>query len=467
MFTNRPPPPAPSSILSLDDFYRTTHQLLLSLASPSYTPTTPPTPITLVMGNESSDFDSTISASALAWYLHTTSPPSPATPSPLPPTTSPSSPLPPSFIPLINVPRRYFPLRTEIAFEFTRLGIDASHVSFNSDVDLHLLARNVDLRVILTDHNRLTATQEWLAPHVVGVVDHHEDEHMYPRSEGSRVIAKSGSCCSHVTNLIQDGYPTLLSSSFAILPLVQLLTDVILVDTHNMNPDLHKATPTDARALAHLTSASQLLLFHHLRGLRNDVQGWSTESLLLKDSKTYRADAYGVLISTVPLPLDDWQRKNPAMIQELAQQAKEVDALIVLTSFTQPHTKEYKRDLLLIVPRHPPVVANAQQPGVEKVEVDRGKGKAKLTPEELFARLAQGLEGDGQLKLKTVDTTRPVAGLGDGERSAVSGLGAVEVGGSKMKEEAHDVLVRRYDQQNVSASRKQVAPQVEDILSKL
>ena len=452
MFSNKSSLPAPASILSLNDFYRTTHQLLLSLTSPSYTPPNPPTPVTLVMGNESSDFDSTISASALAWYLHTTSPP----------TTS------PTFVPLINVPRRYFPLRTEIAAEFARLSIDPAHVSFNDDVDLHLLARNADLRLVLTDHNRLTSSQEWMAPHVVGVVDHHEDERLYPRSEGSRVIGKTGSCCSHVTNLIQDNHPTLLSSSFALLPLVQLLTDVVLIDTHNLSAELKKATPNDVRALSHLTASSHSLLFTHLKGLRNDVTGWSTEALLLKDSKTYRADDYGVMISTVPMPLDEWQRRNPAMIEELAQQAKEVDALIVLTSFTDKRTKEYKRDLLLIVPRHPPAVTDPQHDAVKNVVLDRaGKGKVRLTPAEFFARLAQGLEGAGQLQLKTVDTTRPVPGLKDGERSALSGLGAVEVGGAKLKEEAHDVLVRRYDQLNVSASRKQVAPQVEAILSKL
>ena len=439
MFNSTSPLPAPSAILSLSDFYRATHTYLLSLAS-SQAPSTPPPTVTIVMGNESSDFDSTISASVLAWYLHSTSPSSSLTS--------------PSFLPLINVPRRHFHLRTEIASEYTRLGLDPAHVSFIDDIDLPALARRCDLRLVLTDHNRLAASQESLAPHVVGVVDHHVDEGLYERTKGSRVMGKVGSCCTLVTNLIQDHHPALLTSSFALHPIVALLTDAVLIDTHNMAPDLTKGTAEDARALAYLTKASHTLLFSHLKGLRNDVAGWSTEALLLKDSKVYSHDGYTVMISTVPTPLDDWQRRAPRMIDELTAQAKQLDGLIVLTSFTDQHTKAYKRDLLLLVPRHPR-------------SVEGGGGKKRLTPEELFEVLAKGLEGDDALKLKAVDTTRPVAGLADGERSAVSGLGAVEVGGKKVEEEKHDVLVRRYDQLNVKSSRKQVAPQIEAILSRL
>ena len=181
----------------------------------------------------------------------------------------------------------------------------------------------------------------------------------------------------------------------------------------------------------------------------------------------YTADGYGVMISTVPMPLDEWQRRNVRMIEELAAQAKALDALIILTSFTDKHSKQYKRELLLIVPRHPPSHPTPSS-SAPATEVHRASpGKAKLSTDDFFAQLAQGLEGDDKLQLKAIDSSRPVTGLPEGERSAVSGQGAVEVGDAVLAERRHDVLVRRYDQLNVSSSRKQVAPQVESILSKL
>ena len=442
----------PASIPTLNAFYQQTHQLLETAAKTAGAP-----PITIVMGNESSDFDSTVSATVLAWYLNALA-------------TSSTAPSPTRYCPVINVPRRYFHLRTEIAAELQRLSVDVSHVTFVDDVELRSVKQHsAQFGLVLTDHNQLTEMQSWMGDSVVGIVDHHEDERLYPTSTANRVMGRVGSCCTHVTLILRDNHPELLTASFDFLPIVQLLTDVILIDTHNMNPQMKKATPADIAALDYLTAAHHSLLFSHLKALRNDVQGWSTEDLLLKDTKVYNADGYGVMISTVPMPLDEWARQDPAMVNSLASCAKGVDALIVLTSFTDKHTKQYKRDLLLITPKHPPAVT-PPQPAADNQKVDRaGQGKPRIKPEELFERLARGLEADDRLQLRVIDSSRKVDGLSDGERSAISGQGAVELGAGTglVKEDEHGVLVRRYDQQNVASSRKQVAPAVEAILSKL
>ena len=442
----------PASVPSLNTFYQQTHQLLQAASKSSGAP-----PITIVMGNESSDFDSTVSATVLAWYLNALA-------------TSSSSASPTRYCPVINVPRRYFHLRTEIAAEFQRLSVDVGQVTFTDDVDLHSVRQHsAQFGVVLTDHNQLTESQSWMGDCVVGVVDHHEDEHLYPTSTASRVMGRVGSCCTHVTLILRDNHPELLTASFDFLSIVQLLMDVILVDTHNMNPAMKKATPADIAAMDYLTSAQHTLLFEHLKGLRNDVQGWTTEDLLLKDTKVYNADGYGVMISTVPMPLDEWVRQDPDMVHSLARCAKGVDALIVLTSFTDKRTKQYKRDLLLITPKQPPAIT-PPHPAADNQKVDRvGQAKPRIKPEELFERLARGLEADDRLRLHVIDSSRQVDGLSDGERSAISGQGAVELGAGTglVREDEHGVLVRRYDQQNVSSSRKQVAPAVEAILSKL
>ena len=443
----------PASIPNLAKFYQHTQQLLQAASNSPGAP-----PITIVMGNESSDFDSTVSATVLAWYLNALA-------------SCSSSPSPTRYCPVINVPRRYFHLRTEIAAEFQRLSVDVSHVTFVDDVDLHsVAAHSAKFGVVLTDHNQVTESQHWMGDSVVGVVDHHVDEQLYPTSAASRVMGRVGSCCTHVALILRDNHPELLTASFDFLPILQLLIDVILIDTHNMNPQAKKATPADAAAIDYLTAAHNTLLFSHLKGLRNEVKGWSTEDLLLKDTKMYNSDGgYGVMISTVPLALDEWVKQDPAMVQSLARCAKDVDALIVLTSFTDKRTKQYKRDLLLITHKQPPAVT-PPQPAADNKKVDgTGQSKPRIKPEELFERLARGLEADDKLQLRVIDSSRQVNGLSDGERSAISGQGAVELGAGTglVKEDEHGVLVRRYDQQNVASSRKQVAPTVEAILSKL
>ena len=249
-------------------------------------------------------------------------------------------------------------------------------MTFVDDVDLRSVkANSAKFGVVLTDHNQLTETQHWMGDSVVGVVDHHVDEQLYPTSAANRVMGRVGSCCTHVTLILRDNHPELLTSSFHFLPIVQLLIDVILIDTHNLSTQMKKATPADVAAIDYLTATHHTLLFTHLKALRNDVKGWSTENLLLKDTKVYNADGYGVMISTVPMPLDDWVRQDPNMVRELARCAKGVDALIVLTSFTDKRTKQYKRDLLLLTPKHPPATT-PPQPAADNYKVEReGQGK--------------------------------------------------------------------------------------------
>ena len=450
MFTNRSKPQT-DQLLSLSAFYQQTHEFITSSSSAASS-SSPLPPVTVVMGNESSDFDSTVSASVLAWYLAATEPAA----------ASSSSSHSPRYVPVINVPRRHFRLRTEIGFDMQRVGVDASQLTFIDDVDLHSLASRCgdgNFHLVLTDHNRLTSRQEWLGQYVVGIVDHHEDEQLYPSSAGSRLIAKSGSCCAHVACLIASSHPELLSSSFSLLPIVQLLTDVILVDTHNLEPAMKKATQTDTEAIAFLSRCQHALLFQQLKALRNEVSGWTTADLLLKDSKTYAVDRCCVMISTVPRSLQLWQQQNPNLIPELVSSCAELDALIVLTSFTDKQSRQYKRDLLLIVPARPQTAA---------ISAGGSDGKAKLPPAQLFELLARGLEADERLQLKVVDTSRAVPGLRDGEHAAVSGVGAVDVTeGVRLVEAEHGLMARRYDQLNISSSRKQVAPCVEHILAKL
>lgn len=95
--------------------------------------------------------------------------------------------------------------------------------------------------------------------------------------------------------------------------------------------NIHSHQPLRSDSLLLYVYVCRLYLYPYLRlpMHQNNVEGWSTDKLLLKDTKTYNSPPYWIQISTIPMPLEEWQQKNPNMIQELAAAAKQVDRYII------------------------------------------------------------------------------------------------------------------------------------------
>ena len=63
-------------------------------------------------------------------------------------------------------------------------------------------------------------------------------------------MGQVGSCSAHVTLILPDNHPELLTASFAFLPTVQLLTDVTRIDAHRMGLAMSKATLVTSERLS-------------------------------------------------------------------------------------------------------------------------------------------------------------------------------------------------------------------------
>ncbi|KAK4044196.1 hypothetical protein C8A01DRAFT_43107 [Parachaetomium inaequale] len=228
---------------SLKGFLATAKKALLS------PPAQRPKPLTFVVGNESADLDSLCSALLFAYFrTHT------------PPHTL--------HIPLSNLPRADLALRPELNAVLGPAGLKPDDLITLSDLPREGLSPQ-DTRWLLVDHNALTG--DLAAPfssHVIGCIDHHDDEGVIPHDlppDQPRIFAKCGSCMSLVLDHCRSTWTTLsplpcedgTPAAACDAHLARVALAPILIDTANLTSK-DKTTDCDVRA-AHLAESKLLL----------------------------------------------------------------------------------------------------------------------------------------------------------------------------------------------------------------
>lgn len=183
----------------------------------------------VVLGNEGGDMDSVIGGIYLAHFLTT-----------LRGTVH---------IPLLNFPKCDLPLRNDVFQFLTSQGVDQTLLlSAVADVEsatnemLLSEAWPATTRLVLFDHNKLTASQSALHDRVADVVDHHADEHLYLAASDDclRLVERVGSASTLVEELFdKEGID---------LPQPKVLLAPIVMDTMNFDPKFKKTTPRDEAA---------------------------------------------------------------------------------------------------------------------------------------------------------------------------------------------------------------------------
>ncbi|KAI9822626.1 MAG: Exopolyphosphatase [Pycnora praestabilis] len=165
--------------------------------------------VTIVIGNESADLDSLTSAILYAYIRSST-----------PPSISRRAPFTNLYIPVANLQRRDIILRPEWLALFPHANIDPSHITTLTDLGQDFftsVAKPENTKWILVDHNNLRPTilNEIYGKRVAGVIDHHEEEHAVPEdtSDEPRIIEKTGSCTSLVTNFCRESWDSISSSA--------------------------------------------------------------------------------------------------------------------------------------------------------------------------------------------------------------------------------------------------------------
>jgi len=235
--------------------------------------------IHLVLGNQSADMDSIVSAITFAYSNADKG----------------------FYVPVINSPREELPLRGDVQHVFETLHIKPDSLLYQDDLPFLLkLAMQGHIRLTLVDHNLLAHDQKAFENYVERVIDHHKDEQVvYPLMiEGETVIAKAGSNSTLIAEGILASNPDRMSPQVA-----YLLLSAILLDTKDLkNPavtterDIAIANLLKDRAEDYYTATLYALLMQS----RNAVSHLTPDLLLKKDYKTYKEGNFFYGIAGIP-----------------------------------------------------------------------------------------------------------------------------------------------------------------------
>jgi exopolyphosphatase len=233
-------------------------------------------------------------------------------------------------VPYLPIPRKDLTLRREVMYLFERVDLKWENLVFEDDVELTALVGGREAELVLVD------TQgEDLSPAAVNriaeVIDHHR---VSPREEGQslrrRIVEPVGSACTLVARQILERKPGILDAQLA-----TLLLAAVLLDTVNLDPEAGRGTHRDreiVRQLIRRVDADTTGLYHELVRARSDVVGLSSFQLLGKDYKEGKAGKLHYGMSSVPLLLDSWCRRDERLGQALSDflTGRALDLLVVL-----------------------------------------------------------------------------------------------------------------------------------------
>ncbi|KAF2993061.1 Exopolyphosphatase [Curvularia kusanoi] len=338
--------------------------------------------VTLVIGNESAaDLDS-MTCQILYAYVRSMAPPKNA--------------FTPLYIPVTNMPASGIQMRPEFQAVFKYANIEPAHLITLDDLpalsEIQAKLKPENTKWILVDHNALQGQLGKIySSQVQGVIDHHDDEAKVPKDTGDepRIIEKSGSCTSLVTNFIRPTWDALsgsavssgaahaqgdsLSDDDAVVKrwdasVAQLGLASILIDTANLE-DKTKTTEHDRKAVEYLeakillcpqlaTSFDRTAFYEAIDAAKKDIASLRLQDILQKDYKEWEQDNGQKLgISSVVKPISFLQDKaneeasspsSKAFLDQLQSFAKDrdLDLYSIMTTSTSSDG-EFQRELLL------------------------------------------------------------------------------------------------------------------------
>ncbi|KDQ07539.1 hypothetical protein BOTBODRAFT_607928 [Botryobasidium botryosum FD-172 SS1] len=361
------------------------------------------------MGNEAGDLD-TIASSVAYSYLSQRQKSHPT-------------------IALIQMPRADLSLRPENLLAFKYANLSPAHDDLFMLDDLPVPTDTLKTTFALVDHNRLGSPFPSTGT-VVGVIDHHADEGLYPDAD-PRDIILVGSASSLVARHFKDAWTSLDPPPPP--EVATLLLSAIFIDTGGLKPKgkaekidhesaefllpLSTFSPSHAHSDGSIGTASAppsiADITEELSTQKADVSRLDSRDLLRRDYKEFVVSGTRVGLSTVPLGPKPWLEKDPELGRALDAWAEErkLDVAGVLVTYRTEKKNKKRRGIILWV-----------RPGEEA----------------LAKKLEKGLEKNKELDL---DPMKGAMGLAEAGRR-----------------------VKVWDQLNTDATRKVVAPAIQAIL---
>lgn len=281
----------------------------------------------IVVGNESADLDSIISAVLLAFAYSKMNEE--------------------KIVPLINCNKRDYKLRTESYGLLKRYDIDENNLIFVDEIDDSLINDPKDLKVIVVDHNKLPDNLRAWDGSVVAVFDHHQDIGMYPNAQ-PRQFETVGSCATLIAQFVLENNADLFKTeAFTILNI-----SPILVDTINLDPEQGRVTDVDveiSKKLESFISVDIQKLYDDLQFMKSDVSALSSSELLRKDYKQWANKKMTYGMASVPLSIENWLKKDNDIANacDVCMKENDLKMMLVMTAYMEG---SFKRELIVITP---------------------------------------------------------------------------------------------------------------------
>lgn len=276
-----------------------------------------------MIGNESCDLDSAVSAISLA-YFHAR-------------IAAAQSPYQPRYniLPVLNIPRINLPLKTEVTYFLKENSIELNNVicRYNWFKCTHSLIVALSLillfnlasfdavfrdevsnealslsKIILVDHHQPGASI--VKENVEEIIDHRPVTEPLP-THAKATIADVGSCATLIADFILN-----TNTSNDIGDILQLLHGPIVLDTVNFSKEADKARPLDVSVIERIETSlnfnenDRKQLFEQLVQARSDVSTLDSLQMLSKDLKiisnkgqtiTVAIPGYPILVQVKPI----------------------------------------------------------------------------------------------------------------------------------------------------------------------
>lgn len=216
-------------------------------------------------------------------------------------------------------------------------------------------------RWLLVDHNALTGQLKTkFSGAITGCIDHHEDEDAVPRDAQPRVVEPCGSCMSLVieeSRTLWDeaakAQTTDEAEKLAILSLAPILIDTInLTEKHKVKPKDISATQFLETKLQNLRAYDRKAYYGHISTVKEDISQLGFRDILRKDYKEW-TEGQGLRLGTssVVKGLDYLTEKKDStevFFEALSSWGQEKDLDLVSVMTTSHNEKdEFQRHLLV------------------------------------------------------------------------------------------------------------------------
>lgn len=294
----------------------------------------------IVIGNQSADLDSIVSALSMSLYLtHKNNQ---------------------EYIPVINSNKTILQSKKECMFLFDYFSINFDDLIFVND----LKSKQI-LDVTLVDHNELDEQETKLDFFnlVNAVVDHHLDKSLFMNANPRIVDTTAGSNATLIANLFKTDLD--LNESFA-----SMLIFPILFDTNNLT---NRASQKDHEMVKYLNGLCQIncdSIYKKLDDIRfSSGADEATHIILSKDYKQYSATndiKWGM--SSINCEVNKWLDANNRVeeIFEFINQ-KDLDFLGILSIYKQENG-DFKRDLGLFT-KKASILTRIQNPNLTLIKM--------------------------------------------------------------------------------------------------